>query len=170
MTSAMIPGIWAHRGRPPSTETSKGSPESDGVGDWAHYMRDRHEIWGDDPEERDADATLAELAGADQAAVAWHDHTLFVPVKVVGRFIARSGKRIAVTIVGVAVLLVGLAGLLLPILPGWALIFVGLGILATEYVWARRLLLRAKAVALMAKDKALRKRPQGAGADADPPV
>jgi uncharacterized protein (TIGR02611 family) len=140
------------------------------VGDLADRMRDRHRIWGDDPEERDAEATLAELAGEDQAASAWHDHTLFVPFKFVARFIARSGKRIAVTIVGVAVLLVGVAGLLLPILPGWALIFVGLGILATEYVWARRLLLRAKAVALTAKDKALRRKPQGAGGDADPPV
>jgi uncharacterized protein (TIGR02611 family) len=140
------------------------------VGDLADRMRDRHQIWGDDPEERDAEATLAELAGEDQAASAWHDHTLFVPFKFVARFIARSGKRIAVTIVGVAVLLVGVAGLILPILPGWALIFVGLGILATEYVWARRLLLRAKAVALTAKDKALRRKPQGAGADADPPV
>lgn len=144
--------------------------ESDVVGDLSDRMRDRHEIWGDDPEERDADATLAELGDAGQVEVAWHDHPVFVPVKFVGRFIARSGKRIAVTIVGVAVLLVGIAGLLLPILPGWALIFVGLGILATEYVWARRLLLRAKAVALTAKDKALRRKPQGAGADADPPV
>lgn len=128
-------------------------------------MGDRHQIWGDDPEERDADAAVA---GVDQAASSWHDHAVFVPLKILGRFIARSGKRIAVTVVGVAVLLLGLAGLLLPILPGWALIFVGLGILATEYVWARRLLLKAKAVALTAKNKALRKKPQAAGADADP--
>jgi uncharacterized protein (TIGR02611 family) len=133
-------------------------------------MRDRREIWGDDPEERDADATLEEFAVEDPAATAWHDHMLFVPIKAVGRFIARSGKRIAVTIVGVAVLLVGVAGLVLPILPGWALIFVGLGILATEYVWARRLLLRAREVALAAKNRALRRKPQGAGVDADPPV
>jgi hypothetical protein len=138
------------------------------VGDLLDLMRDRHQTWGDDPEERDADATVAELAGADQTA--WHDHALFLPLKFVGRFIARSGKRIAVTIVGVAVLIVGIAGLLLPILPGWALIFVGLGILATEYVWARRLLLRAKTVAVTARDKALRKKPRAAGADTSPPV
>jgi hypothetical protein len=131
-------------------------------------MPDRHQIWGDDPEERDADATVAELAGVDKAA--WHDHALFLPLKVMGRFIAHSGKRIAVTIVGVVVLVVGIAGLLLPILPGWALIFVGLGILATEYVWARRLLLRARAVAMTAKDKARRKKPGAAGADTGPPA
>lgn len=132
-------------------------------------MRDRHEIWGDDPEERDADDVVAELQAGDHGIAAWHDHAIFVPFKVLGRFVTRSGKRIAVTIIGVAVLLVGVAGLVLPILPGWALIFVGLGILATEYVWARRLLLRAKAVATTAKDKALRRKPQGTTADADPP-
>jgi hypothetical protein len=36
-------------------------------------------------------------------------------------------------------LLVGLAGLLLPIIPGWALIFVGLFLLAEDFHWARRL-------------------------------
>ena len=132
-------------------------------------MRDRREIWGDDPEERDADAVVAELQVGDHGIAAWHDHAIFVPFKALGRFIARSGKRIAVTIIGVAVLLVGVAGLVLPILPGWALIFVGLGILATEYVWARRLLVRAKDLATTAKDKALRRKPQGTTADADPP-
>ena len=137
------------------------------MGDLADRMRDRHQIWGDDPEERDAEATLAELAGEDEAASAWHDHTLFVPFKFVARFIARSGKRIAVTIVGVAVLLVGVAGLILPILPGWALIFVGLGILATEYVWAQRMLNIAKEKANQAKDAVLRKNKKKNG---DPPA
>jgi len=67
------------------------------------------------------------------------------------------GKRIAVTIAGFAVLLVGLAGLVLPVLPGWILIFVGLGILATEYVWAQRLLNTAKEKANQAKDAVMRK-------------
>lgn len=140
------------------------------MGDWANLMRDRHQIWGDDPEERDADAAVGDMSGVDQAASAWHDHAVFVPFKILVRFIARSGKRIAVTVVGVVVLLIGVAGLLLPILPGWALIFVGLGILATEYFWARRLLLKAKAVALTAKNKALGKKQQAAGADAEPPA
>jgi uncharacterized protein (TIGR02611 family) len=115
----------------------------------------RPEVWGDDPEEREASAVVAELAAEE--AHRWHDHAAFFPLKAVGRFIRRSGKRIAVTIVGSLVLLVGLAGLALPLLPGWALIFVGLGILATEYVWARRLLMKAKRVAQAAADKALRR-------------
>ena len=47
--------------------------------------------------------------------------------------------RIAVTIAGVAVLAIGIALLPLPG-PGWLIIFAGLGILASEYEWARRLL------------------------------
>jgi len=87
----------------------------------------------------------------------WHDHTVFVPFKAVGMFIKRSGKRIAVTIVGGAVLLAGVALLVLPG-PGWLLIFIGLGILATEYVWAERLLKAAKRKAEQAKDKVLRRK------------
>jgi uncharacterized protein (TIGR02611 family) len=41
--------------------------------------------------------------------------------------------------------------------PGWALIFLGLAILATEYVWARRLLEKAKEKFGQAKDAVLRK-------------
>jgi uncharacterized protein (TIGR02611 family) len=47
--------------------------------------------------------------------------------------------RIAVTVVGSAVLAIGIVLLPLPG-PGWLIIFGGLGILATEYTWARRLL------------------------------
>ena len=47
--------------------------------------------------------------------------------------------RIVVTILGVAVLAVGIVLLPLPG-PGWVIIFAGLGILASEYAWARRLL------------------------------
>jgi uncharacterized protein (TIGR02611 family) len=64
--------------------------------------------------------------------------------KAVLRFISRNGRRVAVTIAGFLLVLIGLAGLVLPILPGWALIFVGLGVLATEYVWARRALEAAR--------------------------
>ena len=41
---------------------------------------------------------------------------------------------------GVAVffVLLGIVGLLLPIMPGWALIFVGLFVLAEDFHWARR--------------------------------
>lgn len=122
-----------------------------GVTDHPH----RHEVWGDDPEEVEASLVVAELEAEQDRR--WHDHAAFFPLKAVGRFIRRSGKRIAVTIVGSLILLIGIAGLALPLLPGWALIFVGLGILATEYVWARRLLMKAKRIAQAAADKALRR-------------
>lgn len=114
---------------------------------------DHREVWGDEPEERDASATLAEFAPEE---VAWHDHWAFVPLKVVWRFIRRSGKRIAVTVVGFAVLFAGVAMLVLPG-PGWAAIFLGLAILATEYVWAQRLLKMAKEKAGQARDAVLRR-------------
>jgi len=118
----------------------------------------RHEVWGDDPEERDASETVAEIAATEpELARRWHDHPAVVPFKAVILFVGHNGRRIGVTIAGVVVLLVGLAGLLLPVLPGWVLIFVGLGILATEYVWAQRLLRLAKEKANNAKDKVPRK-------------
>jgi uncharacterized protein (TIGR02611 family) len=54
-------------------------------------------------------------------------------------------------------LLAGLALLVLPG-PGWVLIFVGLSVLGTEYVWAQRLLRVAKQQANNAKDKVLRRK------------
>jgi uncharacterized protein (TIGR02611 family) len=62
--------------------------------------------------------------------------------------------RVAVFTVGMAVLLAGIAMLVLPG-PGWAAIFVGFAILATEFTWARVALARAKDAATKAKDKAL---------------
>jgi uncharacterized protein (TIGR02611 family) len=51
----------------------------------------------------------------------------------------RIAWRIAVTLIGVAVVVVGVILLPLPG-PGWLIIFAGLGILASEYAWAARLL------------------------------
>jgi uncharacterized protein (TIGR02611 family) len=51
--------------------------------------------------------------------------------------------RIGVAIVGLAVFIVGIIAIPYPG-PGWAIVFVGLGILATEFEWARRLLAYAK--------------------------
>lgn len=61
--------------------------------------------------------------------------------------------------VGWLVVLVGIVLLPLPG-PGWLVIFLGLGILAAEFVWAERLLKRAKAYydRLMARAKARRAR------------
>jgi hypothetical protein len=119
----------------------------------------REDVWGDDAEERDASATIEQIASEDpELAHRWQDHPAFAPFKAVGLFLGRSGKRIAVTIAGVVVLLIGIAGLALPILPGWILIFAGLAILGTEYVWAQRLLRKARETAASAANKVRRKR------------
>jgi uncharacterized protein (TIGR02611 family) len=47
--------------------------------------------------------------------------------------------RIAVAVVGLAVLAVGIVAIPYPG-PGWALVFLGLGILATEFHWAQLVL------------------------------
>jgi len=65
------------------------------------------------------------------------------PLSAILRWIGRSGKRIAVTIVGFAVLIAGGVMLITPG-PGVLVILLGLGILATEWAWAERMLDRAK--------------------------
>ncbi len=116
---------------------------------------ERREIWGDDPEERDASAVVKQyMEGGDRP---WHDHGAIVPFKVVGRFIARNGKRLAVTILGFVVLLAGVAMLVLPG-PGIGAIFLGLTILSTEYVWAQRLLRKARVKFGEARDAVLRRK------------
>jgi uncharacterized protein (TIGR02611 family) len=62
--------------------------------------------------------------------------------------------RAVVFFVGVAIITAGIAGLVLPILPGWALVFVGFAVLATEFVWAQRLLLWVRQQAAKAASKA----------------
>lgn len=51
----------------------------------------------------------------------------------------RLAWRLAITFIGVAVIAIGIVLLPLPG-PGWLIIFAGLGLLATEYAWAARLL------------------------------
>ncbi|MGQ0761025.1 MAG: PGPGW domain-containing protein [Acidobacteriota bacterium] len=53
-------------------------------------------------------------------------------------------KRVVIAIVGFTVLLVGVAMIILPG-PAFIIIPLGLAILATEFVWAERLLTKAKA-------------------------
>ena len=69
--------------------------------------------------------------------------------------------RVALVVAGVAMVLAGLAGLVLPVVPGWLLIFSGLAVLAGEFVWARTLLDNAKAKAgqVAAKLPTTRKKP-----------
>ncbi len=63
-------------------------------------------------------------------------------------------KRFAVTILGVALLVVGVVLMILPG-PGILLIVAGLAVLATEYVWARRLLVKAKGSAQKVQQEAV---------------
>ena len=55
----------------------------------------------------------------------------------------RQARRLVITIIGGTVVLIGVALLVLPG-PGTVVIVLGLAILATEWVWARRLLKRLK--------------------------
>lgn len=59
----------------------------------------------------------------------------------------RLTYKVVVTTVGVTVVLVGIALLVLPG-PGWLMIFLGLGILGTEFPAVRRLTDRLKALVL----------------------
>jgi len=63
-------------------------------------------------------------------------------------------KRFAVTILGVGLLGVGIALMVLPG-PGILLIVAALAVLATEYVWAQRLLRRARVQATQAQQAAV---------------
>lgn len=55
----------------------------------------------------------------------------------------RQAKKTFVGIVGGIVLLAGIVMIPYPG-PGWAVVFIGLGILSTEFVWAQRVLQYAK--------------------------
>ena len=81
---------------------------------------------------------------------------MWFPFGAVMRFTARSGKRIAVTVVGFVLLLAGIVMIVTPG-PGILLIIAGLAVLATEYVWAERLLNLAKQKAALAKDTITRR-------------
>jgi hypothetical protein len=122
-----------------------------------HNLGHRHEAWGDDPEERDASAVYEEFRDDATVQEEWHDRVPLAPLNVVWRFVQRNGRRVGVTIVGFAVLLAGVVLLVLPG-PGWLLIFIGLGILSTEYVWAQKMLATAKRKAEEAKDAVFRKK------------
>lgn len=52
-------------------------------------------------------------------------------------------RRVAIAVAGGVVLLVGIIAIPYPG-PGWLIVFTGLAILATEFMWARRLLAFAK--------------------------
>lgn len=59
----------------------------------------------------------------------------------------REARKLVVLVVGVSVILVGIVMLVVPG-PGTVVIPAGLAILATEFIWARRLLKRLKKAAV----------------------
>ena len=67
--------------------------------------------------------------------------------------VLQNGKRIAVLVLGLALVAGGLAMLVLPG-PGILVVIAGFAVLATEFVWAERLLDKAKHEAGKAKDRA----------------
>ncbi|HEX9823643.1 MAG TPA: PGPGW domain-containing protein [Actinomycetota bacterium] len=72
------------------------------------------------------------------------------------RFIARGGKRVAVTIAGVSVVVLGLVLLVTPG-PGILVVILGLALLATEYAWAERMLDKIRQRSKDAYDRARRR-------------
>lgn len=62
--------------------------------------------------------------------------------------------RIGVAVLGGTITALGAVFLITPG-PGWLIIFAGLGILASEFAWAERALIKTKMVALRAAQKAL---------------
>lgn len=83
---------------------------------------------------------------------------VWFPFDVTIRFMLRNGKRIAITIVGIVLILGGVVLMVLPG-PGIVLLIAGLAVLATEYVWAQRMLNYARQKATLAKDRVLRRSP-----------
>jgi len=65
------------------------------------------------------------------------------------RFIAKSAKRVTVSVVGAALVVAGLVMLVLPG-PGILVIAVGFAVLGTEYAWAAVALERTKQAAAQA--------------------
>ncbi len=76
----------------------------------------------------------------------------------------QQGKRVVKIVVGFTILLAGLVMLVTPG-PGWVTIAGGLAILATEYVWARRLLDKLKERGVQLRDAVLSSNKQKKQAD-----
>jgi hypothetical protein len=94
-----------------------------------------------------------------------------VDVQAVGRLLVRGTRRAAVTLIGFVLVAIGLAGLLLPVLPGWLLIFAGFAVLSREYAWAHSGLAFARKHAARSgrKLRSLATRPRGPAPDVAEP-
>lgn len=72
----------------------------------------------------------------------------------------RTARRIVVAVVGATLLLAGLAMLLLPG-PGLVVIPIGLAVLSTEFLWARRWLTRVRQAIGPSDSQRARSEPRG---------
>lgn len=52
-------------------------------------------------------------------------------------FAWKNARRIVIMVIGGTIILIGVAGMLLPVIPGFPLVPIGLAVLATEFVWAK---------------------------------
>jgi uncharacterized protein (TIGR02611 family) len=66
----------------------------------------------------------------------------------------QSMRKIVIGVFGGTLLLLGVALLVLPG-PGWLIIAVGIGVLATEFVWAQRVMDRTRGTASSVKDRVI---------------
>jgi uncharacterized protein (TIGR02611 family) len=89
----------------------------------------------------------AEIAAGERTDTGAHRALARLRARLDSRPWLRLTYKIVVTAVGVTVVLIGIALLVLPG-PGWLLIFLGLGILGTEFPAVRRLTDRLKALVM----------------------
>lgn len=81
----------------------------------------------------------------------------------------RQARRAIVAVVGFTVVGLGVVMIVTPG-PGWLVIFLGLSLLAAEFVWARHLLKRLKASGEGLRDAVFRGNKTGRTADSMPPA
>lgn len=93
------------------------------------------------------DGLAAEIAAGERTDTGAHRALARLRARLDSRPWLRLTYKIVVTVVGVTVVAIGVALLVLPG-PGWLMIFLGLGILGTEFPAVRRLTDRLKAVVM----------------------
>lgn len=94
-----------------------------------------------------ADGLAAEIAAGERTDTGAHRALARLRARLDSRPWLRLTYKVLVTVVGVTVVLAGIAMLVLPG-PGWLAIFLGLGILGTEFAVVQRFNHRLKALVL----------------------
>lgn len=96
-----------------------------------HHLSDHHGL--EEKIEHIAEEVVEDIEGAMEATLPMH---LRLRAWARRRPATNVVWRAIVLLVGLGCLTIGVAGLVLPVLPGWVLIFIGLAILASEFAWA----------------------------------